>query len=325
MRLSPLSISYERLFPHICDLSDFRWPEPIKTDPTRKDQNIRCSYHKDHEHITEQCKSLHYLVEKLIKAKHLEKYVRITNGQSETTPKAIVQALTSPATLIVVINYIHGSPIDNKHSSRRQRRKLLCATSIREQMNSIQRTFAEGSVHPVDDIIIFPPIDVNWVLQPHEDALILTLGVGGFDVRRILVDLGSSVDLLKMSTYRQISHSPFALENLRRLLSGFNKVTTTSLGDVVLLLQADPVTMSVQFSMVDDLSPYNAIMGCAWLHKMKTIPFTYHQMVSYLTEAGQVDLLGNQLVVQQYYQMELESRHPVGEKAHPEPSNVRKL
>ena len=48
-------------------------------------------------------------------------------------------------------------------------------------------------------------------------------------------------------------------------------------------------------------------------------------MVSHLTKAGKVDLLGNQLVVRQYYQVELESGHLVNEKAHPEPLNVRKL
>ena len=66
----------------------------------------------------------------------------------------------------------------------------------------------------------------------------------------------------------------------------------TSLGDVVLPVQVGPITLNVQFSMVDDLSPYNAIMGHAWLHRMKVIPSTYHQMVSYLTKEGQVDLLG---------------------------------
>ena len=56
----------------IRDLSDFRWTEPIKIDSTRRDRNRRYSYHKDHYHTIEQCKSLHYLVEKLIKVRHLK-------------------------------------------------------------------------------------------------------------------------------------------------------------------------------------------------------------------------------------------------------------
>ena len=98
-------------------------------------------------------------------------------------------------------------------------------------------------------------------MQPHEDALVLTLGVGGFDVRRVLVDPGSSTDLLKMPVFKQMGYSPSALKNLGCFLFRFNGVTT-SLGDV-LSIQAGPVTLNVQFSVVDDLSPYNAIMGHA--------------------------------------------------------------
>ena len=48
----------------------------------------------------------------------------------------------------------------------------------------------------------------------------------------------------------------------------------TSLGDVVLLVQAGPITLNVRFSVVEDLSPFNAIMGREWLHSMKVIPST---------------------------------------------------
>lgn len=70
-------------------------------------------------------------------------------------------------------------------------------TSIRERINSVQCTFSKESVHPIDDTIIFPPIDSNQVLWPHEDGLVLTLGVGGFNMRRILVDPGSSTNILQ--------------------------------------------------------------------------------------------------------------------------------
>ena len=118
-------------------------------------------------------------------------------------------------------------------------------------------------MHSINDTVTFPLVGANQVLKPHEDSLVLILGVGGFEVRSVLVDLGNSADLLQMSAYKQMNYLPSALENLERLLSGFNGATTTSLGDVVLPIQASPITLNVQFSMVDDLSPYNAIMGFA--------------------------------------------------------------
>ena len=65
-------------------------------------------------------------------------------------------------------------------------------------------------MHPVDSTITF----ASWVLQSHKDALVLTLGISGFDVRRVLVDPSSSVDLLQMSAYKQMGHSPSILKNL---------------------------------------------------------------------------------------------------------------
>lgn len=132
------------------------------------------------------------------------------------------------------------------------------------------------------------------ILQ-HEDALVLTLGVNSFDVRKILINPGSSADLLQMSAYRQMEYSLSALENLGRILTSFNGASTVSLGDVILPNQAGLITLNVRFSVVKDLSPYNAFMWQVWLHKMKVILSTYHEMVSYLTEAGQMDLLSSQL------------------------------
>ena len=69
----------------------------------------------------------------------------------------------------------------------------------------------------------------------------------------------------------------------------------TSLGDVILPVQAKPVVLNAQFSIVEDLSLFNTIMGHTWLHDMKVIPSTYHQMVSYLIEDRQINLFGSQL------------------------------
>ena len=82
-------------------------------------------------------------------------------------------------------------------------------------------------------------------------------------------------------------------KNLGQVLFEFNGATMISLRYFVLPIQVDPITLNVRFSMVEDLSPYNIILGRSWMHKMKAILFTYHQMVSYLMEARQVDLHGS--------------------------------
>ncbi|RVW13351.1 hypothetical protein CK203_095765 [Vitis vinifera] len=102
---TPLTKSYEKLLPIICDLPDFRWPGPIRSHPSERGSNKRCDYHKDHGHNTKTCRSLHYMVENLLKARHLKQYVRtVPKGEGSSHDRG-PRALAAPVR--VVINYIH--------------------------------------------------------------------------------------------------------------------------------------------------------------------------------------------------------------------------
>ena len=71
-----LNISYDRLLPLIRGHLDFKWPSPMRVNPDQCNQSLRCDYHRDHEHETNRCQSLKFLVEKLIRARHLRRYIR---------------------------------------------------------------------------------------------------------------------------------------------------------------------------------------------------------------------------------------------------------
>ena len=141
--------------------------------------------------------------------------------------------------------------------------------------------------------------------MPHYDALVHTLYINGFDMHMVLVHPGSAIDLLQLPAFTHMKLFPRMLNSVGRILYGFNRATTTTLGDVTLLMKAGPITQRVLFSVVKDLGPYNAIVGWTWMHSMKAVPSTYHQTVGYLATAGQVNLLRSQLAAQQCYQLTL--------------------
>ena len=141
--------------------------------------------------------------------------------------------------------------------------------------------------------------------MPHYDLLVFTLCINGFKVHRILVDLGSTTDLLQLPAFNQMKLFLGMLNSVGRILSGFNEVTTTTLGDITLPIQEGPVTQSVLFSIVEDLGPYNWIVGQTWMHSMKAIPSTYHQTVNYLTNVGQVNLLSIKLGARKCYNLSI--------------------
>ena len=99
--------------------------------------------------------------------------------------------------------------------------------------------------------------------MPHYDALVLTICINDFDVHRMLVDPGSAIDLLQLPAFNQMKLSPLMLNSVGRILFGFNSVTTTTLGDITLPVQARLVTQQVLFLVVEDLGPYNCILGKA--------------------------------------------------------------
>ncbi|XP_019071932.1 uncharacterized protein LOC109121640 [Vitis vinifera] len=316
---TPLTMSYEKLLPIIRDLPSFRWPGPVRSNPSERDRNKKCAYHKDHRHTTETCRSLHYMVEDLLKAGHLKQYIRTAPKGEESSHGQGLRAPTAPVK--AVINYIHGGPLDDEYNSKRKRQRLLRAVTVREHISSIRSRLASRSIHPIDRTIVFPAVDPARVLQPHRDALILTLGVGDFYVKRILVDQGSSADLLQVAVVKQMGFLPSSLENPGRIMSGFNGSSTTSLKDVTLPVQAGPIILNVLFSVVENLSPFNVILGRTWLHGMKVIPSTYHQMVSFITQYGQINLYGSQLAAQQCYQITREAGPNVDREHSPKEAN----
>ena len=77
--------------------------------------------------------------------------------------------------------------------------------------------------------------------MPQYDALVLTLCINGFDVHMVLVDPGSAADLLQLPAFKQMKLSLVVVNSVEQNLSGFNGVTTVTLGDVTLPIKVESV------------------------------------------------------------------------------------
>ena len=128
-------------------------------------------------------------------------------------------------------------------------------------MNVVHIEGIQGEVELIDSPISFPPVNSNRVIVPHYFALVLTLCINGFDVHRIMVDPGSATYLLQLLAFTRMKLSSDMLNSAGQILSGFNGATTMTLGYVTLLVKSELVPQRVLFSVVEDLGPYNAIVG----------------------------------------------------------------
>ena len=57
----------------------------------------------------------------------------------------------------------------------------------------------------------FSDEDKVGTIQPHDDALVITLRIGGYDVKRVMVDQGNAAEIMYPDLYKGLS---LRVENL---------------------------------------------------------------------------------------------------------------
>ena len=128
----------------------------------------------------------------------------------------------------------------------------------------------------VSPVLGFSDEDKIRAIQPHDDALIVILRIGGFDVKRVLVDQGSAVEVMYPDLYRGLNLKPEDLTAYDSPLVSFEGKTVTPRGQIRLPIQTSSDMVEVDFIMVDAYSPYTAIMARPWLHALGVVSSTLH-------------------------------------------------
>jgi len=57
---------------------------------------------------------------------------------------------------------------------------------------------------------------------------------------------------------------------------------------------ADPLNIITEFCILDVQSPYNTILERPWIHMMRVVPYTNHQLLKYPTPSGMANVRGDQ-------------------------------
>ena len=64
--------------------------------------------------------------------------------------------------------------------------------------------------------------DKEGTLQPHDDALVVTIRIGGYDVKRVLVDQRSGAEIIYPDLYKGLNLKLEDLERYDSSLMGFD-------------------------------------------------------------------------------------------------------
>ncbi|XP_075633844.1 uncharacterized protein LOC142606365 [Castanea sativa] len=144
-------------------------------------------------------------------------------------------------------------------------------------------------------ILGFSDKDMEGTYQPHDDALVVTIRIGGYDVRRVLVDDGSGAEIIYPDLFNGLKLREEDLEKYDSPLVGFDGKQVIPRGMIRLPVQVEGTEVQVNFIIIRAYSPYTAILARPWLHAMGAVSSTLHVMVKYPVRGTVGVLHGSQL------------------------------
>ena len=248
----------------------FRWPNKMAGESTKRNQNLYCQYHQDHGHTTKNCRNLWNYLDQLVREGKLRHLLHHSSGHQNQAPQEPRRdaALRPP---VGTINTILATP----GKTRGYPSQVLSVAQLPAEEDKVGTT------------------------QPHDDALLVILRIGGYDVKRVMVDGGSAAEIMYPDLFKGLKLKPEELMPYNSPLMSFDGKLVTPKGMIRLPIQTGPEIVEVNFIVVDTYSPYTAIVGRPWLHTLGAVASSLHQKVKFPLGDRVLDIRGCQPTARQ--------------------------
>ena len=149
-------------------------------NPEKRNRNLYCQYHRDHGHTTEDYRSLWDHLDQLVREGKLKQLLHHSSGlggQTDTRSERenpsrpplktinVIFAVPGRTGLFLsrVMSVAHLSPEDGRHEPKRAKLDWSLVMGFSDE-------------------------DKIGTIQPYDDALVIVLRIGGYDVKRVMVD-----------------------------------------------------------------------------------------------------------------------------------------
>ncbi|XP_038679423.1 uncharacterized protein LOC119980700 [Tripterygium wilfordii] len=127
----------------------------------------------------------------------------------------------------------------------------------------------------------------------HNKALHISAMCRGFEVASILIDNGSSLNILPNETFDRLPIDRSYLKQVLVVAKAFDGTKKEIMGEIEVPLEIANVTFNVPF-MVMDISPtYSCLLGRPWIHTAGAVPSSLHQNLKF-AHGGRVYIVKGQ-------------------------------
>ncbi|XP_059309945.1 uncharacterized protein LOC132061092 [Lycium ferocissimum] len=221
-------------------------PGPLRSDPSTRDQPVWYQFHRTPGYETTDYRHLWEEVVNMLAMEYLREYLseRVRNNYGIAGPAKDKCALdASPH----IINMIFGWSMIAETSFSASRKMKISVTWEKRT-----RDFLD------EDLITFSDEDAVGVTLPHNDALVITVLIGCYQVKRVMVDPGSSANILRWKVVEEMGLLKKIIP-AARTLAGFNMSSKTTKGEIDFPVEGGRVVKVTKFYVIDGDMRYNAI------------------------------------------------------------------
>jgi hypothetical protein len=127
--------------------------------------------------------------------------------------------------------------------------------------------------------VTFTDEDMEVQYPDHRRPLYVSAVIKDVQVRRALVDTGSCLNLIPLSTLKAANIPQHKIQGAPIEVTGFGGAAEYTMGHIQLVLRVGPIVALTRFHVVNSEVPYHVLLGRPWLHKHKLISSTYHQCI----------------------------------------------
>ena len=131
------------------------------------------------------------------KLKHLLHHSSGRGGQSSSA----FQGNVAPKPPFGTINVIFAAPGRTGSCPS----KIMSVSCYSDEDSNLM---PKGIKTNVSLVLSFSYVDRQGTIQPHDDALVVTLRIGGYDVKRVMVDQGSATEIMYLDLYKGLGLKP---------------------------------------------------------------------------------------------------------------------
>ncbi|XP_050919823.1 uncharacterized protein LOC127137400 [Lathyrus oleraceus] len=131
----------------------------------------------------------------------------------------------------------------------------------------------------------------------HNFALHISANCQGDSLSNILIDTGSSLNVMPKSTLLKLKYKGGKMRHSGIIVKAFDGSRKTVIGEVDLPIGIGPHVFQITFQVMDVVPAYSCLLGRPWIHEAGAITSTLHQKLKFVKNGQIVTVNGEQAML----------------------------